>query len=75
MSSPLQSRPDYGEVNPFLNTPPTKLRRMIKKEKDGKRKRQMERALWAWRTSVPGPFRKTAAREIVRVAKILVGEG
>ena len=73
MMQPLRSKPDYGEVNPYLNTPPTKLRRMIKREKDGRKKKQMERALWAWRTTVPGPFRGKAARELVRVARILVG--
>lgn len=44
-------------VNQFLNTPPTKLNRMIKTEKNKEKKKEMIEALNAWRTVVPGPFR------------------
>lgn len=59
-------------ANPYLNTPPTKLRRDIKTEKDPKKKKQMQTALNAWRTTVPGPFwRSKAALELTHLAKII----
>jgi len=80
--SPLRMQPDYGEkefmegVNPYLNTPPTKLNRDIKREKDPKKRRLMKRALNAWRITVPGPFRKGSrehiARELLRAARELL---
>ena len=45
-------------VNQYLNTPPTELRRMIDKEKNPGKKKEMQEALAAWRYVVPGPFRK-----------------
>ena len=45
-------------VNPYLNTPPTKLKRDLKNQKSKKKRKKMEDALGAWRTVVPGPFRK-----------------
>jgi hypothetical protein len=44
-------------VNPYLNTPPTKLKRDLKNVKDPKKKKKMTDALNAWRITVPGPFR------------------
>ena len=44
-------------VNPYLNTPPTKLKRDIKKEKNKSKRKKMQDALNAWRITVPGPFR------------------
>ena len=46
----------FASVNPYLNTPPTKLKRMLPDAK-GKKKKQIQDALNAWRTTVPGPFR------------------
>ena len=60
-------------VNKYLNTPPTKLKRDISKEKDPNRRRQMQEALDAWRTVVPGPFRKQAL-ELLDIAKLLEGK-
>ena len=45
-------------ANPYLNTPPTKLRKDLKSESDTSKRRQMTEALGAWRLTVPGPFRK-----------------
>jgi len=45
-------------VNPYLNTPPTELRRRLESEKDPGKKKQMKDALNAWRLTTPGPFRK-----------------
>jgi GNAT superfamily N-acetyltransferase len=47
-----------ASVNPYLNTPPTKLKRDLKTVKDPAKKKLMQTALNAWRTTVPGPFRK-----------------
>lgn len=44
-------------VNPYLNTPPTKLKRDLKNVKDPKKKKKMKDALNAWRITTPGPFR------------------
>ncbi len=75
---PLRTRRDYGSsekgVNPYLNTPPTKLKRDIGKAK-GNKKKQMQDALNAWRITVPGPFRKTAALELLAIAKDIMREG
>ena len=76
---PLRMGPDYGEkkrtqraVNPYLNTPPTKLKRDLASEKDSKKRNQMQEALEAWRTTVPGPFWKTqAAAELLKIARLL----
>ena len=54
-------------MNPYLNTPPTELRRMLESEQDPGEERLMREALEAWRKAVPGPFRR-AAGEIMRVA-------
>jgi len=59
-------------VNPYLNTPPTKLKRDIKKQKDPAKKKLMQTALNAWRTTVPGPFRKTAALELTDLAREII---
>lgn len=76
-SSPLRAQPDYGEkgsVNPYLNTAPTKLKRDLKNEKDPKKRKQMQTALNAWRTTVPGPFWKTkAAKRMIMMAKDILG--
>jgi len=61
-------------MNPYLNTPPTKLRRQIEQEKDPEKRKQMREALRAWRVTVPGPFRK-AALELLVVAKELLVNG
>jgi hypothetical protein len=61
-------------VNPYLNTPPTKLRRDLESEKDDKKRKQMKDALNAWRITVPGPFWRTqAARELLAMAKAVLG--
>lgn len=60
-----------ADVNPYLNTPPTKLERDLKNEKDSRRRKQMMEALKAWRTTVPGPFWKSA-QELVNIAKELM---
>jgi hypothetical protein len=60
------------KANQFLNTPPTKLRRDLEKVKDPKKKKEMRDALNAWRTVVPGPFRKTAALELTALAKACI---
>jgi hypothetical protein len=46
----LRTRRDYGSTNPYLNTPPTKLKELIEKEKDSNDKRLMEDALSYWRS-------------------------
>ena len=83
MSQPLRMRPDYGErageVNPYLNTPPTELKRDMAKEKDPEKRSQMQDALDAWRLTVPGPFSRASsrsvrtllARELLRVARLV----
>jgi len=58
-------------ANPYLNTPPTELNRKIKTEKDESKRRQMQTALNAWRTVVPGPFRKTGAEDMKEASDIL----
>jgi hypothetical protein len=69
-----------ADVNPYLNTPPTKLKRDLAGEK-GKKRKQMEEALSAWRTTVPGPFRKGSdvesrkiAGELLKIAKELTAQ-
>lgn len=54
------ARRRVATVNPFLNTPPTELRRDLETEKDSEKRRLMTEALNAWRVTVPGPFRQTA---------------
>jgi len=61
-------------VNPYLNTPPTKLRRDMEIEKDPEKRRQMRDALDAWRLTVPGPFRKTAV-ELLSLAEEIMENG
>lgn len=57
-------------VNPYLNTPPTELRRNLDTEDDSKKRKQMTEALNAWRVTVPGPFwRSQAAKELSPIAK------
>jgi len=48
----------WGSANPYLNTSPTELKRMIEREDNPARKRDMKDALSAWRLTVPGPFRR-----------------
>jgi hypothetical protein len=43
-------------VNPYLNTPPTELRRDLESEKDPAKRKKMQDALNAWRLTTPGPF-------------------
>jgi inner membrane protein involved in colicin E2 resistance len=67
---PLRMRKDYGEeeidnisdriskeihsVNPYLNIPPTKLVKMIEKEKNERKKQLLKDSLGFWRsTSIP----------------------
>lgn len=73
---PLRTRRDYNEasesVNPYLNTPPTKLKRDLKNQKDKSKRKKMQKALNAWRLTVPGPWRINAAKEMIRIAKILL---
>lgn len=68
-----------ADVNPYLNTPPTKLKRDLKNVKDEKKRKQMRDALNAWRITQPGPFRKTSmetARQLTKLAKgIIAGAG
>ena len=64
-----------ADVNPYLNTPPTKLKRDIQKEKDEQKKKLMTTALNAWRTVVPYPFRHgSVAKELIKIAKLLIDE-
>ena len=59
-------------VNPYLNTPPTKLRRNIEKEKNPKKKKKMTEALNAWRITTPGPFSlKGVVKELVAISRLL----
>lgn len=60
-----------NDVNPYLNTPPTELNRDLKNEKDPAKRKEMQEALNAWRTTVPGPFLKSA-EELVKIAKELM---
>ena len=56
-------------VNPYLNTPPTKLKRDLETEKDPATRKKMTDALNAWRLTTPGPFWRTqAAASLVRTA-------
>lgn len=50
-------------VNPYLNTPPTKLKRMIPKAK-GKDRELMKKALWAWRTTIGNPLARDASYRV-----------
>jgi len=64
-------------ANPYLNTPPTKLKKLVEKEKNAKKKKQMRDALNAWRLVVPGPFsigRRKLAKELLSIANLLLGE-
>jgi len=69
---------DIMASNDYLNTPPTKLNRDIKKTKNKHEKAEMEEALDAWRTVVPGPFIKSSeanvrqAYELVALAKSII---
>ena len=75
LTQPLRMRRDYGEraVNPYLNTPPTKLKRDLKSEKDPEKRKLMQKALEAWRLTVPGPFWRTAVvTELLHVARIMM---
>lgn len=47
-----------NKVNPYLNTPPTELKRMLELEPEGANRSLMKEALMAWRLTMPGPFRK-----------------
>ena len=59
-------------TNPYLNTPPTELARKLERQKDGRKRRLMQDALDAWRTTVPGPFRKQS-EELLDIARELEG--
>ena len=59
-------------ANPYLNTPPTELARKLKRQKDGRKRKLMQDALDAWRTTVPGPFRKQSM-ELLDIARSLEG--
>lgn len=48
-------------VNPYLNTPPTKLNRMIPNA-SGEKKKLMQEALAAWREVHGNPLAKSASR-------------
>ena len=57
-----QDKPDsetgYNQpgVNPYLNTPPTELARKIKRVKDPAKKKQVQKALDAWRGTYGNPM-------------------
>jgi len=63
----------FGRVNPYLNTPPTKLPGMIRKEKNPTKKRQMQQALEAWKLTVPWPFRVSVAMDVLKLARQVLG--
>lgn len=60
--------------NPYLNVAPTELKREIGKQKDPRKKKLMQRAIDAWRTVVPSPFRKQAD-DILKIVRELEGSG
>jgi hypothetical protein len=80
---PVGWKTQEGDVmasNEYLNTPPTKLRRDLKKTKSKAKKKEMKDALNAWRTVVPGPFRKSSessvddVKELLKIAKYILEE-
>lgn len=46
----------------YMNVPPTELARRIKKERDPKKRKAMQRALDAWRLTQGNPLARSAKR-------------
>lgn len=75
MSALITNKPLYGDensfahlvneeqagINPFLNISPTQLRDMLKQDRPESEKKQITKALSAWRSVVPGPFRRVSS--------------
>lgn len=46
----------------YMNVPPTELAKMVRKERDPAKKREMKRALEAWRLTQGNPLARSASR-------------
>jgi len=52
----------HERASEHMNVSPTKLVRLIKKEKDLKKRQAMKRALYAWRITHGNPLTRSAKR-------------
>ena len=52
----------FHEADGYMNVPPTELARMVKTESDPEKRREMQRALDAWREVEGNPLAKSAQR-------------
>ena len=54
--------PFHEAASGFMNMAPTELERRIKKERDPEKRREMKRALEAWRETQGNPLARSASR-------------
>lgn len=52
---------EFHEAGGYMNVPPTELARMVKGERDPEKRREMRRALDAWRETQGNPLARSAA--------------
>ena len=78
MTSPLRTRRDYGSgqgaVNPYLNTPPTVLKKKLKTVKDEKQRKLIRDALNAYRTTYGNPLLSKEIKKIIVLLRDSVKE-
>jgi hypothetical protein len=53
---------EFHEAGGYMNVPPTELARMVKTEQDPEKRREMQRALDAWREVEGNPLARSAQR-------------
>ena len=62
MPIPLVDVREFHEAGVYMNVPPTELARMVKTEQDPEKRREMQRALDAWREIEGNPLARSAKR-------------
>jgi len=62
MPVPLVDVSDFHEAGAYMNVPPTELARMVKTEQDPEKRKEMARALDAWREVEGNPLARSAKR-------------
>jgi len=53
---------EFHEADGYMNMPPTELARRLRTERDPGKRRQMRRALEAWRLTEGNPLARSASR-------------
>lgn len=52
----------FHQATGYMNVPPTELARMVRRERDPEKRRQMQKALDAWREVEGNPLARSAKR-------------